>query len=152
MQSLIQCAFPLFRSIIIRLKTIFTAYVFRFLLTVRHSCSFSPTKVLFYVWKFEYRPIIYIYISASFSETLLGAEHRHENLLRKSPLELCSYRFCSNHSQETPSCIPTRRAPRIPKLKKVVHNKPIAIGLMIMAVQCTWYEERLYVDLYTSFC
>ena len=35
---------------------------------------------------------------------------------------------------------------------KAAHNKPIAIRLMIMTVQCIWYEERLYVDLYTSFC
>ena len=114
-QSLIQCKFPLFRSIIIRLKTIFTAYVFRFLLTVRHSCSFSPTKVLFYVWKFEYRPIIYIYISASFSETLLGAEHRHENLLRKSPPELCSYRLCGAILRKNLFMHPDKKRPKNPQ-------------------------------------
>ena len=90
-------------------------------------------------------------MSASFSGTSLGAEHRRENLLRKSSLEFCSYRLCSNHYEKNPFMHPDNKSPKNP-LMKVAHNKPTAIWLMNMTVQCTWCEERLYVDLYTSFC
>ena len=75
-----------------------------------------------------------------------GAEHRHENLLRKSPLELCSDQFEENQS--------TRRAWRTCKLMKVAHNicKSITIWLKIKTVQSTWYEERLCIDPCTSCC
>ena len=41
---------------------------------------------------------------------------------RKSPLELCSYRLCSNYFEENSLCILTRTARRTPKLIKVAHN------------------------------
>ena len=44
--------------------------------------------------------------------------------------------------RKTRSCFLTGRVPRTPKLMKVAHNTPIAIWLMIMTVQCTWYENR----------
>ena len=56
--------------------------------------------------------------------------------------------------KKTRSCSLTGNAWRTPKLMKVAHNicKYIAIWLEIMSVQCIWYEERLYIDPYTSFC
>ena len=44
-----------------------------------------------------------------------GAEHRRENLLRKSPLELCNYRLWSNHSEETQFLHPDKKSPEDPK-------------------------------------
>ena len=60
-----------------------------------------------------------------------GAEHRRQILLRKLPLEVCSYRLCSNHFEENPPCVLTRGASRTRKLMKVAHDicKSIAIWL-----------------------
>ena len=81
-------------------------------------------------------------------------EHRHENLLRKSPPELCSYRLCGAILRKNLFMHPDKKSPKNPQTDERTHNicKPFAIWLMIMSVQCTWYEERLYVDHYTSFC
>ena len=82
-------------------------------------------------------------------------QNRGERICRKKLLlELFSYRFSSNHFEENPFMHPDKKSPKNPQTDERTHNicKPFAIWLMIMSVQCTWYEERLYVDPYTRFC
>ena len=77
-------------------------------------------------------------------------QNRCEDLLWKSPLELCS-----NHFKENQFLHHDKKSLRNPKTDGNRHgivSKPTAIWLKIMTVQCTWYEERLSVDLCTSFC
>ena len=113
MQSLIQRMFPLLRSIIIWLKTMFTAYWLDFYQLYDTTAAFHPTKSIGKsCFMFGNLNIDLLYISASFSGTLLGAEHRRDNLLTKSPMELFSYRLCTNHSEENSFMLPDRKSPK----------------------------------------
>ena len=114
MQSLIQRMFPLLRSIIIWLKTMFTAYWLDFYQLYDTTAAFHPTKSIGKsCFMFGNLNIDLSYISASFSWTLLGAEYRRENLLRKSPLELYS-----NYCQENPFMHPGKQSPKNPQTDK----------------------------------
>ena len=63
--------------------------------------------------KKEYRSIQYMH---HFQVHCPGAEHMREDLLRKSPLELCSYRLCSNHFEELQFTHPDMKISRTPKI------------------------------------
>ena len=47
--------------------------------------------------------------------TLLVTKQRHLIFWEKSPLELCSYRLCSNHFEENPFVHPGKKSPKNPQ-------------------------------------
>ena len=139
------------RPTIIWLEAMFTAYWFRFLLTVRHLTAFHlkrflpSSSVLFYVWTLEYRSVQYLHhFRCRVGVQNTGVRICWENRLWSSAATDSEGIILKN----TSSCILIRRASRTPKLMKVAHIcQSTAIWLTIMTVQCNWYEEsRPYVD------
>ena len=128
----------------------FTPHWLRFLPTVRHLqlfiwVIFCPVVKCYFIFGFSYIDLYSICITFGVQKTgeRICRENRHwSSAVTGSPRTIL---------KKTSSCILTRRVPRTPKMMEVAHNTPIAIWLMIMTVQCTWSEERLQVDSYSSF-
>ena len=90
-----------------------------------HLTHFCPV-INCYVWKVEHRSMQYLHY---LKMHCWGAEHRREKLLRKSPLELCSYRLCSNHLEENQFMHPDRRSLKNPKTNESSTNvNPLPFG------------------------
>ena len=133
-------------QIYIWLKTMFTAYWFRSLPTVRHLQRFAWLNLLL-----SFVLCLEIGIQIYYTYLLHSQEHWW---VQNTGARICSVnrRWSSAATgsaatilRKTCPCILTRRAPRTPELMKIAHNKPIAISHMIMTVQCIWFEERLYL-------